>query len=82
MDALALCSGSCDGIANMPVVTQKPLKGFSQASTSLCAGELLPEMSQQSEDCDTLVQCQHTIEQKSKTANSILEPPRESWIDY
>lgn len=46
----------------MPLATQKPLKGFSQASINLCAGELLPEMSQHSDDRDTLVQYQHTIE--------------------
>jgi len=52
----------CDDIANMSVASQKPVKGFSQASISLRARELLPEMSQHSEDHDTLAQYQHAIE--------------------
>lgn len=60
MDALPLCqmdyTDRCVDVANMPVATQKYLKGFSQTSVSLHAGELLPEMSQQREDHNALVQ--------------------------
>jgi len=46
----------CVDVANMPVTSQKRLKGFSQTSISLHAEELLPEMSQQREDHNALVQ--------------------------